>query len=412
MSRSKNRKQKSSAIQGSKAIPFQVLEQRLLLDAAAVSTMVDAAADHDEQTHLDLATSRLSSDKNAQGTSDEQKNPGAEFEGLTAQGRSSNEIIFIDGSVENAREFLTNIDPSAEVYFIDSAQEGVEQITYFLSLHSDVDAVHIITHGEPGQLNLGSTLLNSGNLEQFSDQLAQWSDALDNGADLLIYGCDLAGNEVGQSFVDSIAVITGADVASSIDLTGDSNQEGDWELEYTTGVVATEAIVAHSYRATLALSDATLNIVSTGTPTWDPDNNPGNDMDGANDIIRAHDIIAMEVFYNTDSAGATDLHFTSTLPSGLVWNSLPAAAALDARSMIVDSVTGLPGGDGRTMIAYLPDVSGTFTSMRMLQQSPLNHLISRSPLRRMWISSCYPHPFAGCTTMLQVLNRALSTVMA
>jgi len=368
---SRRRSSKNSKIQHSISIPFQALEQRLLLDGAAVSTLADAVVDQAEQEQLDLAATQLSDDNVALNNAKDQKTLGTEFEGHEKRTSTSNEIIFIDGSVENAQEFLTNIDPSAHVYFIDSNRDGVAQITYFLGLHSDIDAVHIITHGEPGQLNLGNTLLNSGTLEQFNDQLAQWSDALTEDADLLIYGCDLAGNESGKLFINSIAAITGADVASSDDLTGDSNQEGDWELEYTTGVVATEAITAHSYRATLALSDAELNIVSTGTPTWDPDNNPGNDMDGANDIIRAHDIISMEVFYNTDSAGATDLNFTSTLPSGLVWDSVPASAALDPRTMIVDSVTGLPGGDSRTMIAYLPDVAGTFTSSVVFQARAL-----------------------------------------
>jgi hypothetical protein len=173
-------------------------------------------------------------------------------------------------------------------------------------------------------------------------------------ADLLFYGCELAGNERGEQFIESISAITGADVAASDDVTGAEDLGGDWELEFTTGTVLTQAFISSSFSSTLAIADATLNIVSDGTPQWDANDDPGNDTGGANGIIRTHDTIVMEVFYNTDSGGATDLHFTSTLPDGLVFDSLPAAAALDSRSNI--------SPDGKTITAYLPDVSGTFTS--------------------------------------------------
>jgi uncharacterized repeat protein (TIGR01451 family) len=281
---------------------------------------------------------------------------------------ATKELILVDASVEDSEvlleEVLQNRPNSAfEVRMINADENGVAQISGILA-ESDgkYDAIHIISHGDEGEVNLGNSKLTTENLGQYASDLAGWADALTDGADLLFYGCELAGNEAGESFINSISAITGADVAASNDVTGSSDQNGDWDLEFTSGLVLTEVLTSATYTGTLALADATLAIVSDGTPTWDGDNNPGNDTDGANGIIRSHDIIAMEVFYNTDSGGATDLNFTSTLPDGLVWNTLPAAAALDSRSMIVDSVTGLAGGDMRSIIAYLPDVAGTFTS--------------------------------------------------
>jgi len=328
MSQRRSAKKKRNVIQNSKSIPFQALEQRLLLDGAAVSTLADGANDA-LQSELNLAAAQLTDPRAQTGTSTDH-----------------NAHLLEYGNREK----------------VDSSKDGIDQITDVLQNHDEVDAVHIISHGDEGQVVLGNTLVNNNNLSQFSRQLGDWSGALTNDADLLFYGCDLAGNPTGESFIESIAAITGADVSASDDTTGDTDQGGDWNLEYTSGVVATDVITAHTYRSILALSDAQLNIVSTGTPSWDADNNPGNDMDGTNAIIRTHDNIVLEVFYSTDSAGATDLHFTSTLPDGLVWDYLPAAAALDPRSMIVDSVTGLPGGDMRSIIAYVPDVTGTFTS--------------------------------------------------
>lgn len=278
------------------------------------------------------------------------------------------QIIFVDGGVEDADALIAEAKAgfeegvSYEIYDISSDRDGLIQIGDVLQGRTGIDAIHILSHGNEGEVVLGNTSLTNGNLDQRAAELSDWASALSTDADLLFYGCELAGSESGESLIESISQLTGADVAASDDVTGAAEQGGDWDLEYSTGAIHTGVLSAYSYTQILALADATLNIVSSGTPTWDPNNDPGNDTDGDNNIIRSHDSLLMEVFYNTDSGGATDLNFTSTLPEGLVWEFLPAAAALDSRSMIVDSVTGLEGGDMRTIIAYLPDVSGTFTS--------------------------------------------------
>ena len=104
-----------------------------------------------------------------------------------------------------------------------------------------------------------------------------------------------------------------------------------------------------------------LNVVSDGTPAFDADDSAGNDSGPNNGIIRSHDIIELQLFYNTDSGGATDMYFTSTLPEGLVWEGMPTLAAQDPRSKIVDSGTGLEDGDNRTIIAYVPNATGAFS---------------------------------------------------
>ena len=84
--------------------------------------------------------------------------------------------------------------------------------------------------------------------------------------DLLIYGCDLAATERGEQFVDSLARLTGADVAASDDPTGHADLGGDWELEYRSGDIESDIPldqdVQDDWSHTLAI--ATDN-VSTGT---------------------------------------------------------------------------------------------------------------------------------------------------
>jgi len=153
------------------------------------------------------------------------------------------ELILIDAGVPNSQELLSEIlesrpDSTLEIRMLDANSDGIQQITDILAAsEGSYDAIHIISHGEEGEVNLGNTALTSENLDQYADQLASWSDALTDEADLLFYGCDLAGNESGENFVGEIAAITGADVAASDDLTGAAEKGGDWDLELNVGTV-------------------------------------------------------------------------------------------------------------------------------------------------------------------------------
>ena len=169
------------------------------------------------------------------------------------------ELVLIDAGVENSQELLAGIlesKPNAtlEIRVIDGDSDGVAQISAILA-ESDAtyDAIHIISHGEEGEVNLGNTSLNSANLGSYADQLAGWSDALTGEADLLFYGCELAGNAEGQMFIESISVITGADVAASDDLTGSAELGGDWDLEVSVGAVEATILSAENWDGTLQI---------------------------------------------------------------------------------------------------------------------------------------------------------------
>ena len=60
---------------------------------------------------------------------------------------------------------------------------------------------------------------------------------LSENADLLIYGCNFAEGQVGENAADTLANLTGADIAASDDLTGHASLGGDWDLEYRSGEI-------------------------------------------------------------------------------------------------------------------------------------------------------------------------------
>ncbi|MBW4445924.1 MAG: DUF4347 domain-containing protein [Spirirestis rafaelensis WJT71-NPBG6] len=146
------------------------------------------------------------------------------------------EIIFIDPNVEDYQSLIGGINPDTKVVILDRMKDGVSQITESLQ-GGKYKAVHIVSHGSEGSLQLGSKQLNSANFDSYKSQLQQWANSLTEDADILLYGCDVATGETGVGFVQQLSQLTGADVAASDDLTGSAALGGDWDLEVKTGKI-------------------------------------------------------------------------------------------------------------------------------------------------------------------------------
>ncbi len=101
-------------------------------------------------------------------------------------------IVFIDAAVADYQTLLDRVKLGVEAIVIDSHRDGVEQISEVLANRTNIDSIHLVSHGGPGSLQLGKTRLSVDNLEAYSQQLQQWRRALTIDADILIYGCNVA----------------------------------------------------------------------------------------------------------------------------------------------------------------------------------------------------------------------------
>ncbi|NJK36927.1 MAG: DUF4347 domain-containing protein [Oscillatoriales cyanobacterium SM2_3_0] len=117
---------------------------------------------------------------------------------------------------------------------MDANQDAIAQMTQAIANYRGIQSLHIISHGRPGQLLLGNTVLTSQNLKGYTPQFYQWQTSLCPGAQILLYGCQLAAGESGKAFVYSLAQLTGTRIAASQTLTGNSALGGNWEFELVT----------------------------------------------------------------------------------------------------------------------------------------------------------------------------------
>jgi Domain of unknown function (DUF4347) len=105
---------------------------------------------------------------------------------------SGSAIAFIDRLVADYQSLMAGVTPGTEVVVLDGDKDAIDQITEVLAIRTNIDSIHIVSHGSPGSLQLGKTRLCADNLETYSEKLQQWRSALTVGADVLIYGCNVA----------------------------------------------------------------------------------------------------------------------------------------------------------------------------------------------------------------------------
>ncbi|MEQ8289087.1 MAG: DUF4347 domain-containing protein, partial [Gammaproteobacteria bacterium] len=221
-----------------------------MFDAAGVATGAEVAADDVAEQQADEAIEpanlqpAAANDENA--TSPDTDALAEALSGFQPPA-GRNEIVFIDKSVEDYQTLLSGINSEAELIFIDSNSDGLEQIANSLQNRTDIDAIHIVSHGDAGELYLGNAVLTQSSMQgEHADELNSIKSSLSESADILIYGCNFAEGDAGKAATDTLAAMTDADIAASDDVTGHASLDGDWELEYNVGSIETESNIFDS----------------------------------------------------------------------------------------------------------------------------------------------------------------------
>ncbi len=333
------------------------LEPRLMFDAAAAATASEIATEQVAQEQADAAVSGDATvESGSPDSADSQDLLQAISTFMPAESRT--EIVFVDPTVPNYQELLSGMDPNTEVVMLDGGQDGVHQMASALSSRTGIDAIHLISHGNSGELQLGTGTLNAESMStQYASDLATIQHALSEQADILIYGCDFAEGETGQAAVNRLAEMTGADVEASNDLTGHSSLGGDWDLEVKTGTIETriaiDAQVQADWMAILAAptldatKSPTLNSVSedSGAPSGTAGTLVSSLVDFANpsgqvDNVTDSDAGAQLGIAITGANTSNGTWWYST-NNGSTWNALGAVSEGGARLLAADANTRL-----------------------------------------------------------------------
>jgi hypothetical protein len=266
--------------------------------------------------------------------------------------KEDNTIVFIDQSVEDQQMIADAIPHVVEVYYLKTESGGVEEMTRLLEMHENIDEILIFAKGNIGEVKLGSDYLNLSTLGNYEDELKSWDRSLSEKADILLYACNVARTDEGKAFVDRMSVMTEADVAASVDFTGDPLQGADWDLEYVVGEIESELGIV--------VSDYTFRLDGT-TRIWDgegSDNLWSNPKNWSGDLVPdAYDIAVFDatsnqnVYSNSDQS-VYDLIITSEYTGEVQFNGeltitndfQMSGGQLDVRTIKVNGDTLVTGG--------------------------------------------------------------------
>ena len=163
-------------------------------------------------------------------------------------------VVFVDGEIAELDVFLESIPESSEIVLLNPDRDAIEQISATLANRQGVQSIHLIGHGQAGQIAFGDQVVDSNLLAARQPEVRAWSHALAQGADILIYGCDSGQGTAGYDFASLLANLTGADVAASTDTTGNVRDGGDWDLERHIGSIETAVVLDQFTRRNISMT--------------------------------------------------------------------------------------------------------------------------------------------------------------
>jgi hypothetical protein len=175
-------------------------------------------------------------------------------------------LVFVDPTVQDYQSLVNGMVGETKAILLDLNRDGIEQITNTIIQSNQVESIHIVSHGEAGNVYLGSARLSVDTLRRYASQLQSWKKGLTQGADILLYGCEVAANRWGRELVRQLSHLTGASVAASSSLTGSAALGGDWQLDVKIGHVKSPLVFGEEVMARYAFTlapDAIPNLIYT-----------------------------------------------------------------------------------------------------------------------------------------------------
>ncbi|SMO88302.1 DUF4347 domain-containing protein, partial [Gracilimonas mengyeensis] len=176
------------------------------------------------------------------------------------KGQKVRELVIVDGAVEDKHMIFKQARSGVDILEVPQGKDGMVELMKILSGYTNLDAVHLVSHAEAGAIYLGGQRIDQKELQEDVAGFAAINKAIRVGGDLMIYGCDVAQGDEGNDFLEIIKNNTHADVAASIDKTGNEAFGGNWELEIQKG-----DIEAAPLPESIAMKDFTGTLQFNGT---------------------------------------------------------------------------------------------------------------------------------------------------
>ena len=144
------------------------------------------------------------------------------------------EIAFIDGTVDAIDALLLGLRPEVDAIVLSRSERATSQIARTLQDREEIEAVHIIAHGCPGEVSFGAGPLSLENIGESAADLHLAGQAIGKGGNIALWICAAGQGESGSAFVKALARATNANIAAATGPVGSPARGGGWELDITS----------------------------------------------------------------------------------------------------------------------------------------------------------------------------------
>jgi collagen type VII alpha len=145
------------------------------------------------------------------------------------------EIAFIDPGVDHLGELLAGLRDGVKAVVLSVAMPVHEQMSVILAGRRELQAVHVIAHGEPGCVRFAAGDWTRDMLLS-TEGFASIGEALAQDGELRLWSCRVSAGQAGEDFVDLLASRIGAAVVSAPELVGSAALGGTWGLARHDGM--------------------------------------------------------------------------------------------------------------------------------------------------------------------------------
>ncbi|WP_187436538.1 DUF4347 domain-containing protein, partial [Bradyrhizobium hipponense] len=149
-------------------------------------------------------------------------------------------IAFIDRNVDDLGTLLASISPQVEPILLSDDEPAPRQMVRAVNHRADLDAIHVIAHGRPGEVSFGAGALSLDTTEEHAADLAEVGRRLRGGA-IYLWACETARGRRGAAFVDALTRICGVPIAASTQRVGAAARGGQWQLDARLGRIRESA---------------------------------------------------------------------------------------------------------------------------------------------------------------------------
>ena len=177
---------------------------------------------------------------------------------------SAREIAFVDPGVDDLATLLACMRPDVHAILLSNREPAPRQMARVLTGRSDLDAVHVIAHGRPGEVAFAAGTLSLETLSSHAGELAGIGEALADDGELLLWSCETGQGLRGSAFVSALGSAAGVAVSATGELIGAAAKGGCWALDGAGARAPLTAIGKESYAGVLAVTSLSLTGAGNG----------------------------------------------------------------------------------------------------------------------------------------------------